>query len=230
MNRKKKFAAMLLSAVLSAGLLAVPAFASDEQPEAFPFDLLPVEELEEPVPPLTPDGNLTLVDDVGTITEAGKQFVTFVTKNGNYFYLIIDRDDKGKENVHFLNLVDEADLFALLEEEEVQAYKDAQEAAKPDPAPTPVPTPSPEPEAAPKPVKKGFRVNPLLIFALLGIGGAGAGGWFFMQKKKKEAAMAKPDPDANYSEDDGTEYEDVPEDEPEEDIEIEGDELDDEPV
>ena len=44
--------------------------------------------------PLTPDGNLTLVDDFGSITGTGKQFVTLVTKAGNYFYLIIDRDEK----------------------------------------------------------------------------------------------------------------------------------------
>ena len=43
--------------------------------------------------PLTPDGNLTLVDDFGSITGTGKQFVTLVTKAGNYFYLIIDRDE-----------------------------------------------------------------------------------------------------------------------------------------
>ena len=41
----------------------------------------------------TPDGNLTLVDDLSDITKTGKQFITLVTKNGNYFYLIIDRDE-----------------------------------------------------------------------------------------------------------------------------------------
>ena len=44
---------------------------------------------------LTPDGNLSLIDDIGSPTTSGKQFITVETKNGNVFYLIIDRDDEG---------------------------------------------------------------------------------------------------------------------------------------
>lgn len=65
---------------------------------------------------LSPDGNLSLIDDIGSSTASGKQFITVESKNGNVFYLIIDRDDEGEETVHFLNQVDEADLMALMED------------------------------------------------------------------------------------------------------------------
>ena len=77
---------------------------------------------------LTPVGNLTLIDDIlqdeSTISvekleneQKSKQFITVQSKNGNYLYIIIDRSGD-TENVYFLNLVDETDLFALLETEE----------------------------------------------------------------------------------------------------------------
>lgn len=64
-----------------------------------------------------------MVDDVGHTSTKGKQFVTLVSKNGNYFYLIIDRDDKGNSTVHFLNQVDEMDLMALMNQENAEKLK-----------------------------------------------------------------------------------------------------------
>ena len=77
---------------------------------------------------LTPVGNMTLIDDILQDEsnesihrleneQKSKQFITVQTKNGNYFYIIIDRSGD-TENVYFLNLVDESDLFALLEDGE----------------------------------------------------------------------------------------------------------------
>ena len=92
---------------------------------------------------LTPVGNLTLIDDLlqdeNTASvesveneQKSKQFITVQSKNGNYFYIIIDRSGD-TENVYFLNLVDEADLFALLEtdEEIVETEKETEPAPEP---------------------------------------------------------------------------------------------------
>lgn len=66
---------------------------------------------------LTPEGNAALVDDFG----GSKQLITITTKAGNYFYILIDRDSKDKNNaVHFLNQVDDADLAVLIEDDKTQ--------------------------------------------------------------------------------------------------------------
>ena len=62
-----------------------------------------------------PLGNGVLLEDKNDDI-VDRQFLTIQSKNGNTFYIIIDKDSKGKENVYFLNLVDEYDLLAFAED------------------------------------------------------------------------------------------------------------------
>lgn len=169
--------------------------------------------------PLTPNGNLTLVDDIGSQVGQGRQFITLVTKSGNYFYLIIDRNDKGEENVHFLNMVDEEDLFALMDEKQVADYKAAQN-EKDDAAAATVATPSVSgavQDSAPDPkVKEKKPVHPLSLVGVVIALAAGAIGYLYLQSKKKQTAALRPDPDADYVDKDDEEAYEFPEDEEEE--------------
>lgn len=154
--------------------------------------------------PLTPDGNLTLMDDIGSAFGAGKQFITVTTKGGNTFYLIIDRDDKGNENVHFLNLVDEADLLALTKDGEsiVPACTCTDKCAvgkintgckvcrtnMSECAGKEVtePTPQPAEPAETAPEKSAGGAGLVVVILLLLLGGGGALYWFKLRKKAFE--------------------------------------------
>ena len=166
----------------------------------------PTEEPEGPEEewgPLTPDGNMTLVDDYGAPEKSGKQFITVVTKSGNYFYIIIDRDDNGTETVHFLNMVDEADLLALMDEDAVNDYIASKEAQEAEPTVTEEPTETEEPEPTEEPAEpeKKKSSGALVIVLILALGGAGAYFYFTKMKNKKPKVSAAEDPDADYNED-----------------------------
>ena len=231
--RFKKTGALLLSAVLCIGM-AAPAFAYGDDTTPVEQPVLPevVEEdvvtiTDETTGALTPEGNLTLVDDYHTNYSdgSGQQFITLVSKSGATFYLVIDRNSKGAQTVHFMNLVDEADLLALMEEEDVDAYtaeKEAAAQAEQDKLKAEEEAKKAAEEAAasgeeqPKENKVTKIASGFLgVVVLIALAAGGSFYAFAKQKQKKQAEKEALDPDANYTEDKG-DFEIPTEDEPEE--------------
>ena len=176
---------------------------------------------------LTPDGNLSLIDDIGSSTRSGKQFITVETRNGNVFYLIIDRDDEGEETVHFLNQVDEADLLTLMGDDapaaEAPAVCNCKEKCAAGAVNTncpvcknnlsecsgkePVTEPEPEPEQPEKKSSGGLLVIVLLLVL------AGGGAFAYVKFiKPKQGVKVSADPDDYDFEDEEMVNEDEQED------------------
>ena len=235
----KKLGALLVSAALCAGM-AAPAFAFEGEAAPVEQPVLPevVEEdvvtiTDETSGALTPEGNLTLVDDYHTDYSdgSGQQFITLVSKSGNTFYLVIDRNAKGQQTVHFMNLVDEADLLALMEEEDADAYtaeKEAATQAEQDRLKAEEEAKKAAEEAAsgteqPKENKITKIASGFLgVVVLIALATGGGFYVFAKQKQKKQAEKEALDPDAGYTEDKGDfeiPTEDEPEDTGEEDTE-----------
>ena len=228
----KKLGALLVSAALCAGM-AAPAFAFEGEAAPVEQPILPevvenvVTVTDETSGALTPEGNLTLVDDYHTNYSdgSGQQFITLVSKSGNTFYLVIDRNAKGQQTVHFMNLVDEADLLTLMEEEEADAYtaeKEAAAQAEQDRMKAEEEAKKAAEEAAasgeeqPKENKVTKIASGFLgVVVLIALAAGGIFYAFTKQKQKKQAEKEALDPDANYTEDKG-DFE-IPTDVPDED-------------
>ena len=236
---KIKFAPLLCALALCLALPVGAYYASNEDGANEPGGpMTSISVTTEPVSEpelsslggLTPDGNLALIDDIldgsyyssEEIGEGGKmQFVTVETKSGNVFYLVIDHSTG---DVYFLNLVDESDLLALLEDEGYEAECDCKvkceagavntdcpvcrtdlkgckgEEAEPTPTPTPAATSEPEDDG-------GFNAATLLPIALIILLGA-AGVYYILKARKK-----KPDTSGGTDLDDYEFPEDDEEDE-----------------
>ena len=184
-----------------------------------------------PGQPLTPEGNLNLEDDIDGEAAEDKQFIVVQSRNGHYFYIIVDRAEDGENTVHFLNQVDEADLLALIEEEdtapavctctekcapgavnttcEICAVNMGECAGKePEPEETDPPEEPEEPETPEKPEKKSVT-GPLLIVLVLAVAGVGAVAYLKLFKKKAPDIRGTANlDDYDYGEDDEDESED----------------------
>ena len=223
MNKKilRTLTALCAALVLMGGF-SVTAFAQTPEGEDDTNDSGVVYEEPQKEEPLTPDGNATLVDDFG----GNKQLITVTTKNGNYFYILIDRDDEGENTVHFLNQVDEADLMALTEtgeatkKPEVCNCTEKCEVGKVNTScpvcattltgctgkePTPTPTEQPE-----EPKEKDGNPGAVLALVLFVLLGGGAAFYYFKFVKPKHNVKGSTDLE-------DFDFEDYDEDEPEAD-------------
>ena len=208
------------AALLLMGGFSVTAFAQtpEETPDATDDSGVVYEEPETEAEPLTPEGNATLVDDFG----GNKQLITVTTKAGNYFYILIDRDDEGENTVHFLNQVDDADLetpavCTCTEKCEAGAVNincsvcstDRTQCAGAETEPEPT-----EPEE-PQEEESGGSMGVLLIVLVLAGAGGAAFYYFKVLKPKKDAAKGSDDL-SDYDFDDYDEDEETEEEQPEE--------------
>ena len=184
--------------------------------------------------PLTPEGNMTLVDDIDGDAAEDKQFIIVKSKGGNYFYIIVDRAAEGENSVHFLNQVDESDLMAIIGEEQTEqppSVCNCTEKCKAGEVNTACPVCSVNmdsctgKEAAPEePTEQEQPQNGmggLLIFLVVGLLGGGAALYYFKFMKPKQSVKGSTDLDE-------FDFDEYDEDEPEEETDIADTEQEDE--
>ena len=212
----------LCAALMLTGGFSVTAFAQTPEGQDATDDSGVVYEEPEKEEPLTPDGNATLVDDFG----GNKQLITVTTKNGNYFYILIDRDDEGENTVHFLNQVDEADLMALMEDgnekTEPPAVCNCTEKCEAGKVNVSCPVckdnmtacsgkaAEPEQGEPEEPKEKKTGTGGLLLFLIVAIAGGGGAFYYFKIMKPKQDVKGGTDLD-------DFDFDDYDEDEPEPD-------------
>ena len=147
-----------------------------------------------------------------------RQFITFKTKNGKTFHLIINHDEQG-ENVMLLTEVSEDDLLNM-----VEAKEKPKEVVKEEPV-------KQEKTEEVKPEKKEEKssTGTYILLALVTLGALGAGYYFKIAKKKEDKELeALEEDDDFFSEAEGseeTENEEVENQEMEDETENSEDEL-----
>lgn len=140
MNKRKGFRlfTVLALCMMLVSSLSMTAFAyADDTDQNLPItEATQPEEMPKTEPVVTPtrlpegepiedEGN-AYTRDLLYDKATNKQFITIQTKSGNTFYIVIDydapiNDEEEQYKTYFLNMVDEADLLALMDEAAVEA-------------------------------------------------------------------------------------------------------------
>ena len=229
-------------------VLANPFYEEEPEPTPTPTPDTGDDEHDEHCPtapttePITKEDGTGFTQNGNSVTRdllydkySNKQFITVETRNGETFYLVIDYDkpldeDGERYETYFLNLVDEADLLALVEGDkqtpvcscttkcEAGAVNTSCEVCKTnmtectgkEKVVEKVPDTTSEPEIEPEPEKKSSGGAMALLLLLL-LGGGFALYWFKFRKKKPDAKGPVDLDDYDYGEEDnGEEYETEP--------------------
>lgn len=142
MSKKRGFRliTMLTVCILLVGSFSMTAFAyADDTDQNLPVtEATQPEETPQPEPtasiekpsdgePIDDEGN-AYTRDLLYDKATNKQFITVQTKNGNTFYIVIDYDapineEEEQYKTYFLNVVDDRDLSALLDDEDANELK-----------------------------------------------------------------------------------------------------------
>ena len=171
----------MMAAILFSGKMTAYAYV-DESAEAEPEHVIMEETPKETeATPFSVAGNGELLDDISN--DETKQFLTVQTKNGNTFFMVIDRS-RNSENVYMLSLIDEYDLAEFIEEEKPEPVEEKPAVIVEEPKPEPV-------QEEPQPEKGGMGMGALLTIILLGAGGAGGYYYFKILKPKREEEEAE---------------------------------------
>ena len=157
-------------------------------------------------------------DESGKYFADARQFITFKTKSGKTFHLIINYDEEG-QNVMLLTEVSEDDLLNMVEAKE----KTKEEVKKIEEIPPPKEATKEEPvKEEPKKKEESKGAGLYIFLGLLVIAVVGAGYYFKIYKKNQEESEDDEDynelEDDYESEDNVEEPEEIPEEEEQEEV------------
>ena len=167
-NKIRWIAAAVLAMGMMCGSMTVSAFVDETAMEENVDVYIGETEPETEATPFAIPGNGQLVDDKEN--DGTKQFLTVQTKNGNTFFLVIDRSSN-MENVYMLSMIDEDDLAEFVPEgQEGETETEAPTVWMPETEPEPVETEPPalqETEPETEPAQEGMGGQAVLWGGIL---------------------------------------------------------------